>query len=93
LASGLKIKVLNPVSGKRTFITRRNAERYVARGRARWHGNASIEFIEDSHDRAAAHRSVVLASQPGYDRIGVMTVEQIAGIPVIGDISKLFTRC
>jgi hypothetical protein len=93
LASPAKVKVLNPVSGRRTFITLRNAERYVSRGRARWHGNTAIAFIEDSHDRAAAHRSVVLASQLAYDRIGTMTFRQLAGIPVLGDVTKLFTRC
>ena len=83
--------MINPVSGKRTFIALRNAERYVARGRARWHGDA-IVFIEDRYDRAAAERTVALASACAYDRIGRMTMDQIAGVPVIGDITKLFTR-
>lgn len=84
-----KIRVLNPVSGKRTFISRRNAERYVSRGRARWR-NGDIHFIEDSHDRAAAERSVALASKAGYDRVGLMTMDQVAGLPMLGDVSKLF---
>jgi hypothetical protein len=84
--------VLNPVSGKQhAFISRRNAERYVARGRARWRGDALV-FIEGTHDRVAAERSVELASACAYDRIGLMTTEQVAGLPMLGDITKLFMR-
>lgn len=87
----IKIRVLNPVSGRVTFIPRRNAEKYVARGRARWHDDRSIAFIMGTYDRNSAERSHALASQAAYDRIGLMTVEQLAGVPVLGDPMKLFT--
>jgi hypothetical protein len=82
--------VLNPVSGKRKFISPRNAERYVARGRARWHGDTAIFFIEDDHCYASAKRSVEIASQLAYDRIGGMNFEQVRGLPMLGDVTKLF---
>lgn len=81
--------MLNPVSGLRTFISRRNAERYVARGRARWQG-AALLFIEDDHSCVSAKRSAKLDSQLAYDRIGRMTVDQLKGVPLLGDPSKLF---
>lgn len=81
--------MLNPVSGHQlTYISQRNAERYVKRGRARWRGDA-IVFIEGTHDRISAER---LASQSHYDRIGQMTTQQVTGIPMLGDVVKLFTR-
>jgi hypothetical protein len=86
-----KIRVANPVSVRMTYISRKAAERYVARGRARWHTHSTIHFIEDSYDRRAAERSMRLSSQLAYDRIGRMTLEQMQGIPVIGDPLKLFT--
>lgn len=84
-----KVKVVNPVSGHQlTFISQRNAERYVKRGRARWRGEELV-FIEGTHDRLSAER---LASQGNYDRIGQMSARQVTGIPMLGDVTKLFTR-
>lgn len=80
---------MNPVSGHQlTFISQRNAERYVKRGRARWRGDA-IVFIEGTHDRLSAEK---MASQSGYDRVGRMNTQQLHGIPMLGDVVKLFTR-
>lgn len=87
----LKVRVLNPIAISQTYISRKNAERYVARGRARWEGDRMIKFIEDSHDRRSAERAYQFESQRGYDRIGLMSVEQVAGLPTIGDPMKLFT--
>lgn len=80
---------MNPVSGHQlTYISQRNAERYVKRGRARWRGDALV-FIEGTHDRISAEK---MASQTGYDRIGQMRARQVTGIPMLGDVTKLFTR-
>jgi hypothetical protein len=87
----LKIRVANPVSGELTYISRQSAERYVARGRAHWRNYRTIVFVEDSHDRKSALESFD-QSRFDYDRIGSMTREQIAGVPVIGDITRLFTK-
>jgi len=88
----LKIRVANPVGGDLTYISRESAERYVARGRAHWKNYRTIAFVENTHDRISAEESVAQASRRDYDRIGQMSREQIAGIPVIGDITRLFTR-
>jgi hypothetical protein len=85
-----KIRVLNPVSGRRTFIARKAAEKYVARGRARWRGDA-VFFVE-SYARDAAEKSAAVETQCGYDRVGLMTMDQVAGLPMLGDVVKLFTR-
>lgn len=87
----IKIRVANPVSIQLTYIPLKNAQRYVARGRARWQNEHTICFIEDSHDRVAAQRSMWYESQLAYDRIGQMHAEQVKGIPVLGDVMKLFT--
>lgn len=87
----VKIRVANPVSLSLTYIPLKSAERYVARGRAHWQNERTIRFIEDSHDRAAAQRTMRYESQFAYDRIGQMQVEQVKGIPVLGDVMKLFT--
>lgn len=88
----IKIRVSNPVGGQLTYMPLRAAQRYVARGRARWQNPRTICFIEDSPDRRSAEKSAAaLGTQLAYDRIGRMTLEQIEGIPVIGDPVKLFT--
>lgn len=83
--------MLNPVSGRRTFITRKAAERYVARGRAHWKGDA-LFFIEGTYARDAAERSAAVEAQCGYDRVGMMKPEQVVGLPMLGDVMKLYTR-
>jgi hypothetical protein len=87
----LKIRVANPVSGQLTYISVKAAERYVVRGRARWRDERTIAFIEDTHYRQSAERLVQLEQDLAYDRVGAMTLEQIKGVPVIGDPMKLFT--
>jgi hypothetical protein len=86
----IKIRVSNPVSAATTYISVKSAERYVARGRARWQNDSTIYFIEDSYDRRAAERAYYVMSQLAYDRIGQMSVEQVTGLPVIRDPVKLF---
>ena len=43
-----KIKILNPAHPGGAITSRKRAERYVARGVARWVGNA-LEFIEGDY--------------------------------------------
>lgn len=86
----IKIRVGNPVRQCLTYIPLKNAEQYVARGRARWADDYTIWFLEDSYDRRAAECSAVLDSQLAYDRIGRMSIEQVKGVPVVGDPLKLF---
>lgn len=63
----------------------------MARGRARWHGDA-LRFIEGTYARDAAERSAAVESQCGYDCVGLMKPEQVIGLPMLGDVMKLFTR-
>ena len=88
----LKIRVANPLSRELTYISRDSAERYVARGHARWRNHRTIVFVEDTDHRFAAEQSMAQLTRSGYDRIPKMTTDQIAGIPVIGDVTKLFTN-
>lgn len=77
----LKIRVANPVSGRLTYISRESAVEYVARGRAQWRNERTITFVED-HNHVSATESALVA-MTGYDRLGMMTLKQVAGVPVI----------
>ena len=85
-----KIRITNPASGQPTWITLRNAKRYVARGRAHWNDDGSICFAGRLHERITEDHALALQSMIGYDRIERMTVDQLKGIPVLGDPVKLF---
>ena len=76
-----KVRILNPATGGAVLTSSRNAEYYVASGRARWRGKA-IEFIETDFRHVAVTVSVS-ASRRGYDEVGTMSLNQIRGIPVI----------
>ena len=72
---------LRPVS--RT--TRKNANRYVNHGRARWHGNA-VQFIEND-DRVV---SAAANTKRYRDGAGFAVLDAIAGLPCIQPV-KLIT--
>lgn len=93
--SQILVRVYNPKSQK-SFTSRKSAQRYVARGLARWRQDGSVEFIDDEQDyRAVAVMSAQRLQEIGYDRDvsgARASLDAIAGLPVIGDTMKLFTK-
>jgi hypothetical protein len=61
------IRILNPAGGS-GVTSRRNAERYVAHGRARWDGQHAIRFIEEDRRHLAVERSVEAYQMPRATR-------------------------
>jgi len=84
------IRILNPSHGS-AYTTRRAAERHVNRGRARWQGENSIRFAEESHE----HQSVTattLSSARGYDRANrILSREEVRQLPALMP-DKLMSR-
>jgi hypothetical protein len=91
------VRVFNPTSQK-IFTSRKSAERYVSRGRARWLADGSVEFIGDDDDYRAASvaESIERQRQLGYDRDVSQgrraSFEAIKNLPICGDPVKLFTK-
>lgn len=61
------IRILNPAGGS-GITSRRNAERYVAHGRAKWDGNHAIRFIEADYRHVATERNVEAWQMPQATR-------------------------
>lgn len=86
-----RVLILNSTGN--TSTSTKHAEHYVAQGRARWikAPKPTIRFIDDDHRHLSAARCVSQGAY-GYDKMahsGLATIEQIEGIPVVGDAMKL----
>ena len=80
-----KVRIMNPVEGSSRFTTRNSANRYVARGQARWAdlGKQWIIFTDRDANRAIISHCRLQESL-GLDSIGrKMTREEMAAIPVL----------
>lgn len=72
----------NPsVCGSR-FTSFRAAERYIAKGRARWSGKLKLRFIEDDYRNLSATETS-LAKNRGYDARGILTLDEIQNLPCV----------
>lgn len=65
-------------------MSRKKAEEYVKRGRARWSGDW-LEFILDDHRHESAKRSA-----QSFRDDGLATLAGVKGLPVAGDPVKIF---
>lgn len=82
-----KIKILNPAGGP-CLTSAKQAARYVKRGLAHWTGDA-IEFSRPSNDHREAACSVSLERRRHNYGVGIATLGQIAGLPVVSPIKLL----
>lgn len=87
-----QVRIHNPLA-RNGYTSLKSAQRYVARGRARWRKDGSLEFIESEADYRAVS---VMRSEDGYDRDvsrGAMaSLDAIKHLPVAGNVVKLITR-
>ncbi len=77
----IRIDNPHPTGNKSTSIE--CAVRYVAAKRAEWSSSTSIRFVD-----------VRIAEWVGYDtaaRSGCATADQLRGVPVLGNLTKLIT--
>jgi hypothetical protein len=72
----------------RGWTSRKQADRFVKKGQARWNPDGTLSFIEDDFGHISATRSA--ARQVFTDGTGMATLAAIAGLPVIQPI-KLIT--
>lgn len=82
-----RVKIENGVAGGNGWTSHRNAERYVAQGRARWtRPGQVIAFIESDY----RHRAVVRAGD-GYDvgTAGLAKDNELRAVPFVGSRRKL----
>jgi hypothetical protein len=90
------VRIENPIHAGGAITSRKRAERYVSRGVARWIAKDRIRFIEPDYRRlsaVAAHSEKQWrdeCARRGYDRIGHMTLDQVAGLPTTGPAIKVF---
>lgn len=87
-----KIPVI--AKGEKSYVNRKRAERLVHRGQARWEGQF-IRLVDHSHRVISAARCEQLRKDAALDRAvgsGFATIEQIAGLPMLGDPMKLLIR-
>lgn len=79
------IKILNPEPGQKEFTSIKRASHYVGRGSAVWDGSSNrcaIRFVRESTKH--------YASRDLRSDATLSTVEQVRGIPIVGDPMKLF---
>lgn len=89
------VSVVNAEGAVTGRLSRKEAKRYVKRGRARWVDD-SLTFIHDAGDyrELSVQRSV---SQVGWgyqqaSRIGIATLDAIRHVPVVGRPDLLLTE-
>ena len=73
----------NPAPGGARYTSSRNAERYVAKGRARFVRPNRIRFIESDHRNQSAYRLSVVSTDWGYDQRGRLLIKEIRHIPCL----------
>jgi hypothetical protein len=85
-----KIRILNPNQHGVCWTGRNRAERYVRTGRAVFVGLAAIRFIaSDARNIAAGKKAADAAA--GYDDIRrILTVEELAHIPLVNPHKALW---
>jgi len=77
------IRITNPSAGGNCFTSRKNADKYVSRLRARWRSNSEIEFLEHAVSQPRTIPPKVLTGW-NYDQIDrILTLDEIREIPVI----------
>lgn len=96
----VKIRIENPTMGGARFTSLTAAQSYVFDGRAKFSAcGTRLIFLPDRH--AAQSASLTAKEQAdqtwrlaehAYDGIGMMTLAQVAGIPVVCDPIRLFQR-
>lgn len=82
------IAIENPAPGGARFTSRRCAERYVAKGRARFVRPNRIRFIESDYRNESAHRLSV-STDWGYDGRGRMRLDEIKRIPCLKPVELI----
>lgn len=96
----VKIRIENPTLGGARFTSLAQARTYVYGGRAKFSQcGTRLIFLPAQHATRSAELSAKeqadqswrLTEYP-YDGIGMMTLAQVAGIPVVCDPIKLFQR-
>ena len=95
---GVDVRILNPAGG-RGYTSRKSAERYVRKGRARWvvdMGQECIEFHSQHHGHLAAVRSVESAhDESAYDRVagsGLASIDALRNLPIAGDPMRVLMK-
>lgn len=80
-----RVRIVNGVAHGRGSTSLRNAERYVAQGRAAWVTLGEvIRFLETDY----RHRSALRAGD-GFNPSGLALVDELRGVPFAGDVRKL----
>jgi hypothetical protein len=80
------VKIENPLPGGARYTNLHAAHRHVARGRAVWVGLRALRFLGGAgRQRAeAVTQAQIDRTAQGYDRVNrVMSIEELAGIPVV----------
>ena len=83
------ILIENPAPGGERYTSRRSAERYVARGRARFVRPDRIEFIETDYRNQSAS---VASTDRGYDLRGRLVLREIRRIPCLKPVELITIR-
>jgi len=83
------ILIDNPAPGGARYTSRRCAERYVAKGRARFVRPDRIRFIEADHRNQSAYRLSVVGTDWGYDARGRLRLEEIRHIPCLKPVELM----
>lgn len=79
----------NPVPGGARVTSRRSAEKYISKGRARWVCRNRIRFMSADHRNQSAYRESVCQTDRGYDQRGVLTLREIVNLPCVKPVSLI----
>jgi hypothetical protein len=76
------VLIENPRHADKRLMKAKAAARYVARGQAKWTGEARIRFVDSDHRERLNEKLLEMQMNRGYDNRGILTIKEIRELPV-----------